>query len=147
MNSMFKGSDVRKIYWAVVDGIPENPEGTLVHYIVRDTQKNKSVARPIESQGSKLAKLDYRLIGSSKSFNLLEILLHTGRHHQIRAQLAALGLHIKGDLKYGAARSNPDGGIHLHARSISFQHPIKKEALTIVAPPPRDAVWDFFAGL
>ncbi|AEC03014.1 ribosomal large subunit pseudouridine synthase D [Parasphaerochaeta coccoides DSM 17374] len=146
MNEMFRGSDVSKVYWAVVDALPQNTEGTLVHYIFRDTRTNKSVARPVETVGSKFAKLDYRIIGASRNYHLLEIVLHTGRHHQIRAQLAAIGLHIKGDLKYGAARSNPDGGIHLHARSISFPHPVKKEdVVTVIARPPHDAVWDVFA--
>jgi 23S rRNA pseudouridine1911/1915/1917 synthase len=98
----------------------------------------------VEKQKGKLAKLDYRLIAASKTYYLLEVQLHTGRHHQIRAQFAAIGLHIKGDLKYGFPRSNPDGGICLHARSISFVHPVRKEELTIVADPPQDTLWDAF---
>lgn len=144
LNELFRGSGVKKTYWAVVDKAPQQAEGTLVHYITRDAARNKSVAHPVERKGSKIAKLSYRLIGASKSYYLLEIDLHTGRHHQIRAQLAAIGLHIKGDLKYGAQRSNPDGGIHLHARQISFIHPVRKEPLTIVADPPYDVVWDSF---
>lgn len=144
LNELFRGSGVKKTYWAVVDKAPQQTEGTLVHYITRDTVRNKSVAHPVERKGSKIAKLSYKLIGASKSFYLLEIDLHTGRHHQIRAQLAAIGLHIKGDLKYGAQRSNPDGGIHLHARQISLLHPVKKTELTITADPPHDVVWNSF---
>ena len=147
LNEAFKGSSVKKTYWAVVDNMPKKTESTLIHYIVRNSANNKSVAYPKEIKGSKLAKLDYRLIGSSDKYYLIEIALHTGRHHQIRAQLAAIGLHIKGDLKYGFPRSNPDGGIHLHARKIVFTHPVKKEEITITAPPPYDSVWDYFAKL
>ena len=145
LNEAFKGSSVKKTYWAVVDNMPKKSESTLIHYIVRNSANNKSVAYPKEIKGSKLAKLDYKVIGKSEKYYLLEIALHTGRHHQIRAQLAAIGLHIKGDLKYGFPRSNPDGGIHLHARKIVFTHPVKKEELTIIAPPPHDTVWDHFA--
>lgn len=147
LNEAFKGSSVKKTYWAVVDNMPKKSESTLIHYIVRNSANNKSVAYPKEIKGSKLAKLDYKVIGKSDKYFLLEIALHTGRHHQIRAQLAAIGLHIKGDLKYGFPRSNPDGGIHLHARKIVFTHPVKKEELTIIAPPPHDTVWDYFASL
>ena len=145
LNEAFKGSSVKKTYWAVVDNMPKKSESTLIHYIVRNSANNKSVAYPKEIKGSKLAKLDYKVIGKSDKYYLLEIALHTGRHHQIRAQLAAIGLHIKGDLKYGFPRSNPDGGIHLHARKIVFTHLVKKEELTIIAPPPHDTVWDYFA--
>ena len=147
LNEAFRGSGVRKTYWAVVDNMPRKPESTLIHYIVRNSANNKSVAYPKEIKGSKIARLDYKLIGTSDKYYLLEIALHTGRHHQIRAQLAAIGLHIKGDLKYGFPRSNPDGGIHLHGRKIVFIHPVKKEEVTIVAPPPHDPVWDYFAAL
>lgn len=145
LNEMFKGSGVKKTYWAVVDKKPDKKEAQLVHYIVRNTENNKSIAYSIEKKGSKIAKLDYRLIASGDNYHLLEIDLHTGRHHQIRAQLAAIGLHIKGDLKYGAARSNPDGGICLHARQVTFMHPVKKESLTIIAPPPKDALWNYLS--
>lgn len=144
MNEMFKGSGVQKTYWAIVDRLPQKTEATLVHYISRDIVNNKSIAFPVEKKGTKIAKLDYKLIKSSDKYHLLEIALHTGRHHQIRAQLAAIGLHIKGDLKYGAARSNPDGGISLHARRIVFTHPVKKTEVEIIAPPPKDTLWDFF---
>ncbi len=141
---MFRGSGVKKTYWAIVDNKPKNDSGELVHYIVRDSKNNKSVAYPKEVKESKIAKLSYTRLSSSERYHLLEILLHTGRHHQIRAQLKAVGLHIKGDLKYGAERSNRDGGISLHARKISFIHPVKKEEITVIAPPPDDALWSFF---
>lgn len=146
LNDMFRGSGVKKTYWAIVDNKPLRNEATLVHYIVRDTKLNKSVAYPREVKGSKLAKLSYTLLASSDRYHLLEIQLHTGRHHQIRAQLKAIGLHIKGDLKYGAERSNPDGGISLHARKITFIHPVKKEEITVIAPPPKDTLWTYFLG-
>ena len=145
MTALFRTSDVRKTYWAIVDKAPEKKEGELIHYITRNAATNKSIASSKERNGAKIAKLSYRLLASSDNYHLLEIDLHTGRHHQIRAQLAALGIHIKGDLKYGAARSNPDGGICLHAREVSFIHPIKKEKVKITAEPPRSALWDYFA--
>ncbi len=144
MTALFRTSDVKKTYWAIVDRKPQKSEATLVHYITRNTENNKSIASAIERKGSKVAKLSYRLIASSDNYHLLEIDLHTGRHHQIRAQLAAMGVHIKGDLKYGAARSNPDGGISLHARHISFTHPVKKILVDITADPPHDTLWDYF---
>lgn len=145
LNDMFRSSAVKKTYWAVVDNPPKEEEGTLIHYIVRNPQNNKSIAYPKEVKGSKLARLDYKLLSKSDRYYLLEIALHTGRHHQIRAQLAAIDCHIKGDLKYGFPRSNPDGGIHLHARRVVFNHPVKKEDIVIVAPPPGDSVWNYFA--
>lgn len=144
LNEMFKGSGVKKIYWAIVDNKPKKKEGLLVHYIVRDTERNESIAYPVEKNGGKLAKLSYTLLSSSDRYNLLQIELLTGRHHQIRAQLKAIGLHIKGDLKYGASRSNSDGGISLHARSITFIHPVRKEEITVVAPPPMNNLWSYF---
>ena len=144
MTALFRTSDVKKTYWAIVDRAPERREGELVHYITRNAAQNKSIASSKERPGSKIARLSYRLIASSENYHLLEIDLHTGRHHQIRAQLAAIGIHIKGDLKYGAARSNPDGGICLHARHVSFIHPIRKEMVSITADTPHTALWDFF---
>lgn len=144
LNEMFKGSGVKKIYWAIVDNKPKKKEGLLVHYIVRYTERNESIAYPVEKNGGKLAKLSYSLLSSSDRYNLLQIELLTGRHHQIRAQLKAIGLHIKGDLKYGASRSNSDGGISLHARSITFIHPVRKEEITVVAPPPMNNLWSYF---
>lgn len=144
LNEAFRGSGVKKTYWAVTDNIPREPEGDLIHYIVRNSQTNKSVAYAKEVKGSKLARLSYRVLSRSDRYSLIEIDLHTGRHHQIRAQLAAVGCHIKGDLKYGFPRSDPDGGIHLHARRLRLVHPVKKEEIEITAPPPHDALWDYF---
>lgn len=146
MTALFRTSDVKKTYWAIVDKAPEKKEGELVHYIVRNAETNKSIANAKERKGSKLARLSYHTLASSDNYHLLEIDLHTGRHHQIRAQLAALGIHIKGDLKYGAQRSNPDGGICLHARHITFMHPVRKELVDVTAPPPHSTLWDYFAG-
>lgn len=144
LNTSFRTDDVHKTYWAIVDRKPEPESAVLRHFITRDSVANKSVAHCREVKGSKEARLKYTLLASSERYHLLEIELYTGRHHQIRAQLKAIGVHIKGDLKYGAARSNPDGGICLHARSISLTHPVRKERLEIVAPPPHDALWDYF---
>ena len=145
MSASFRTSEVRKTYWAIVDRKPDKSEATLVHYLVRNPESNKSIAYPVERNGSKLAKLSYRLLASSDNYHLLEIDLHTGRHHQIRAQLAAVGIHIKGDLKYGAARSNPDGGICLHSRRLVFTHPVRKTIVDITAPVPGDRLWQWFA--
>ena len=145
LNELFKEERaIHKTYWAVVDKKPDPLNGHLDHWLVRDTRQNKSFAFPNERKDSKRASLTYRYLGSSDKFHLIEIELHTGRHHQIRAQLAAIGLHIKGDLKYGFSRSNSDGGIHLHARKIEFVHPVTTNPLTIIAPPPDDPVWNYF---
>jgi len=141
---MFKTHEIQKIYWAVVDKMPPKHSDTLTHYIYRDTKKNKSFAYPNERKNTKLAKLNYKLIANSDNYFLLEIELLTGRHHQIRAQLAQIGCHIKGDLKYGSARSNKDGGIHLHARKVVFIHPVSKEQISIIAPTPQDPLWNVF---
>jgi len=142
MNQAFRERGVRKIYWAAVSEAPAKPEGRLVHYLVRDAEKNKTFAYDHPRAGSLKASLTYRLIASSDRYHLLEIELETGRHHQIRSQLQVIGCPIRGDLKYGARRSNPGGGIHLHARSLSLTHPVRGERITIVALPPRDPVWD-----
>jgi len=145
LNEMFQEDRaIRKTYWAVVDKKPAIVSGQLEHWLVRDTKQNKSFAYANERKESKKAILTYRYLASSERFHLIEIELHTGRHHQIRAQLAAIGLYIKGDLKYGFPRSNSDGGIHLHARKIEFTHPVNGEEVTIVAPPPNDPVWNYF---
>lgn len=144
-NKMFQKKDqIKKTYWAVVDKAPASPEGTLQHWISRSKEKNKSYAHTYESEDSKLAVLNYKILTSSDNYVLLEIELLTGRHHQIRAQLAKIGIHIKGDLKYGFPRSNPDGGIHLHARKVEFLHPVKKEPVIIVARPPDEPLWNVF---
>ena len=136
LNAMFADkAQVQKTYWALVDAMPPTTEGTLTHWLVRNEKQNKSVAHNKEVQQSKKAVLHYKLLKSFDHYHLLEIDLITGRHHQIRAQLAAIGLHIKGDLKYGAKRSNPDGGICLHAYKLTFEHPVKKEVITIEAAP------------
>lgn len=145
LNKMFQEKDlIIKTYWAVVDKKPEKPEATLHHWLVRNTKQNKSYAYPTVKPESKEAYLSYRLIASSDNYHLLEIDLKTGRHHQIRAQLSAIGCKIKGDMKYGCPRSNPDGGIHLHARKIVFNHPVTNEKISITAPVPDDALWKFF---
>jgi len=143
MNKMFqdKGT-IKKIYWAVVDVLPAREEDTLENYIFRNESKNKCFICDNPKKGAKACSLTYHHIASLDHYHLLEIELHTGRHHQIRAQLANIGCHIKGDLKYGAARSNKNGGIHLHARRMEFIHPVSKKLVVIVANPPiEDPVW------
>lgn len=147
MNEMFKEKLVKKIYWAIVKNRPENDANTLEHYIRRNQNQNKSYIAKNEKDGAKKATLAYRLFGASRNYFLLEIELHTGRHHQIRAQLAHINCPIRGDLKYGYERSNPDGGINLHARKIAFQHPVTKAPIEIVAPLPRDSMWLMFEGV
>ena len=142
LNEMFSARETQKTYWAVVKNKPEKQEDTLVHFLKRNQKNNTSKAHLKEIPESKIAKLDYKIIRELNSFFVLEINLHTGRHHQIRAQLAAIGCPIKGDLKYGFDRSNPDGGIHLHARKLAFVHPVSKEEIEILAPTPKNSVWD-----
>ena len=143
MNELFRTGDVSKRYWAVVTARPPKHSDTLEQYLVRNESQNKSyIARQgAATPGAKLARLSYRLLASGEHYHLLEIELHTGRHHQIRCQLAALGCPIKGDLKYGAPRSNPGGSISLLSRQISFTHPVSKEALTLTAPVPDERLW------
>ena len=143
MNELFRTGDVSKRYWAVVTARPPKHSDTLEQYLMRNESQNKSyVARQgAATPGAKLARLSYRLLASGEHYHLLEIELHTGRHHQIRCQLAALGCPIKGDLKYGAPRSNPGGSISLLSRQISFTHPVSKEALTLTAPVPDERLW------
>ena len=142
MSALFREGGVRKIYWALVCEKPPQEAGTLVHHLRRNPVQNKSYASDSPGPGTKEARLSYRLLLSLERYHLLEIELHTGRHHQIRAQLAAVGCRIRGDLKYGAPRSNPGGGIHLHAREASFIHPVRGEPVRIVADPPSDPLWD-----
>jgi 23S rRNA pseudouridine1911/1915/1917 synthase len=142
LNKLFANKEAQKTYWAVVKNKPEKEKDTLTHWLKRNPKQNKSVAHNKEIDGSKKGSLTYTVIKKLDTFFLLEIDLHTGRHHQIRSQLAAIGCPIKGDLKYGFNRSNKDASIHLHARSLSFIHPVKKELVNIVAPPPlADAIW------
>ena len=142
LNEMFSARETQKTYWAVVKNKPEKQEDTLVHFLKRNEKNNTSKAHLKEIPESKIAKLDYKIIRELNSYFVLEINLHTGRHHQIRAQLAAVGCPIKGDLKYGFDRSNPDGGIHLHARKLAFVHPVSKEEIEILAPTPKNSLWD-----
>ena len=141
MNELFSNRATQKTYWAVVKNKPEKSQDKLVHYIKRNEKNNTSKAHINEVPDSKLASLEYKIIKELTNYTALEIELHTGRHHQIRAQLSAIGSPIKGDLKYGFDRSNPDGGIHLHARKLSFTHPVSKEVITIIAPAPDDVIW------
>jgi 23S rRNA pseudouridine1911/1915/1917 synthase len=141
MNELFSNRETKKTYWAVVKNKPSKNEETLVHYIKRNEKNNTSKAHLKEVPDSKMASLEYKIIKELDNYFGLEIQLHTGRHHQIRAQLAAIGSPIKGDLKYGFDRSNPDGGIHLHARKLVFVHPVSKEDITIIAPTPEEVIW------
>ena len=142
LNELFSNRETQKTYWAIVKNKPSKSEDKLVHYLKRNEKNNTSKAHIKEVPESKLASLDYKIIAELQNYFALEINLHTGRHHQIRAQLAAIGSPIKGDLKYGFDRSNPDGGIHLHARKLVFIHPVSKENIAIIAPLPNDAVWN-----
>ncbi len=144
LNDMFRNGAVDKTYWAIVKDRPQKEEDQLTHYLVKNEKTNKSNAYTSEKPHTKKAVLHYRLIAASQNYYLLEIDLETGRHHQIRAQLAKVGCPIKGDLKYGAPRSNPDGSISLHARTISFIHPVSKEKITVTAPVPDDNLWKTF---
>ncbi len=140
----FAERKVKKVYWAIVAEMPPQEQGELVHYLKRNTTTNRSTATTKPGKDRQEARMKYRVIGASDKYYLLEVELITGRHHQIRAQLAAIGLPIKGDLKYGAPRSNRGGGISLHARSLTIPHPISKEDITFVASPPKDPLWNHF---
>lgn len=144
LSEMFRTRAVRKTYWAIVTAPPQQPEGTLTHWLTRDEKSNKARAYDREVPNSKKAVLDYKLIAKSERYWLLEVELHTGRHHQIRCQLSKMGCPIKGDLKYGSARSNPDGSICLHARRLQFEHPVSKLPIDIVARVPEDRLWTSF---
>lgn len=144
LNNMFKDKEVKKTYWAIVADKPRNDEAVLEDYLVKNERQNKSYAHPKPVEGSKKAILGYRVIGKSDRYYLLEVHLHTGRHHQIRCQLANIGCPIRGDLKYGARRSNPDGGISLHARHIEFVHPVSHITVSVTAPVPDEGVWKAF---
>ena len=144
LNRMFSEGSVKKIYWALTKGIPTPAEAELESWILRNEKMNKSFSYPKEVKGSKRAILHYRLVAASQNYNLIEVELKTGRHHQIRCQLSSIGCPIKGDLKYGAQRSNPDGSISLHARYIEFTHPVSKQLIAITAPLPGDRLWQSF---
>lgn len=142
LNEMFKSHEqIHKTYWAIVQGAPKIPEARLENYLVRNEAQNKSYIAKPGAKEAKLAVLSYKTLVRGDNYTLLEINLETGRHHQIRCQLAAIGCPVKGDLKYGAKRSNPDGGICLHARRIEFIHPVSKQEICITAPVPDDALW------
>ena len=141
LNEMFRKVEVHKTYWAIVKNAPKEPSGRLIHWICRNEKQNKSYAYNSEVSGSKKAVLDYRLLASGDNYHILEIRLLTGRHHQIRCQLSAMGSPIRGDLKYGAQRSNPDGSISLLSRHVEFVHPVSKELVSLDAPLPKDNLW------
>lgn len=144
LNGMFRDGNVKKIYWAITKGKPLKAEGEISSWILRNEKMNKSFSYPKEVKGSKHALLSYTLKAASQNYNLIEVELKTGRHHQIRCQLASIGCPIKGDLKYGAQRSNPDGSISLHARYIEFIHPVSKQLIQVTAPVPADRLWQSF---
>lgn len=136
LNDMFRKGEIHKTYWAITSGLPPQAEGTVTHWLTRNERQNKSYAHDHEVPGSKKAVLEYRVIAHSDRYHLVEVKLLTGRHHQIRCQLAAIGCPIKGDLKYGARRSNPDGSISLLARKVEFVHPVSKKIVSVAAPLP-----------
>ncbi|HEX5003461.1 MAG TPA: RNA pseudouridine synthase [Bacteroidia bacterium] len=147
MNEQFRNREVSKTYWAVVSPPPEKTESVLIHYLIKNESTNKSKAHIKEVNGSSKSELHYKVMGTSDRYTLLEVNPVTGRHHQIRAQLAAIGCSIKGDLKYGSPRSNRDASIHLHARKLTFNHPVSGEPVVITATPPSDPVWNYFSSL
>lgn len=142
LNAMFQKREMQKTYWAAVKKAPPEPSATLTHFMTRNEKSNISKAHAKEVPNSKQAVLEYDTIRKLDHYTILEVTLHTGRHHQIRAQLSAIGSPIKGDLKYGADRSNPDGGINLHARKLEFVHPVSKEKISVTAPLPDEAIWN-----
>ncbi len=145
LNEMLRLGEIKKRYWAVVETRPDEHSAELVNYIAKDPRTKKSHVYQTAKRDAKIAKLRYTLIGASKNFTLLDVELMTGRHHQIRAQLAKIGCHIRGDVKYGASRTIPEGGIMLHSRSMTFMHPVRKEPMTITAhTPTQDGLWNFF---
>lgn len=144
MNKQFAEKHPEKIYWAIVENPPVQPEGDLKSYLTRNEKQNKTYVSDVPKKDAKEARLHYRELKRSDRYTLLEVQLETGRHHQIRAQLAHLGCIIKGDLKYGAKRPNPDGSISLHARKLAFAHPTSKERVEVVAPVPTDSLWKWF---
>ncbi|MFD1096405.1 RluA family pseudouridine synthase [Salegentibacter chungangensis] len=142
LNKLFQKKEAQKTYWAIVKNEPPKTQDTLIHFLKRNPKQNKSYAHIKEVPDSKKAILDYKVIKKLNNYYLLEVNLHTGRHHQIRSQLSAIGCPIKGDLKYGFDRSNKDASIHLHARELWFIHPVKKEPVHVIAPPPDEVLWN-----
>ena len=148
LNEMIREGRIRKLYWALTEQTPDPAEGELAHYILRDGRTNRSRAYDAPKADAKPARLRYRTLGASTRYTLVEVELLTGRHHQIRAQLSKIGCPIKGDLKYGARRSNPDGGISLHSRRVEFTHPVRKEPVSVTAPVPAgDNLWAVFENM
>lgn len=147
MNELFKNKDIQKTYWAVTESAPNKKNGACIDYLLKNEKQNKSYVKSESTPKAKRAELTYRLIGKGDNYSFIEVAPATGRHHQIRVQLSTMGCIIKGDLKYGARRSNKDGSIHLHARKLEFVHPVKKEPVTITAVPPNDALWNEFVSL
>jgi 23S rRNA pseudouridine1911/1915/1917 synthase len=144
LNEMFRGKDIQKTYWAIVKNRPKKDQDKLVHFLIKNEQKNMSKALNHEQKGALKSELNYKLLCSSENYHLLEVYPLTGRHHQIRVQLSTMGCPIKGDIKYGFDRTNKDASIHLHARKIEFIHPVKKEKIIILAPTPNEALWNAF---
>lgn len=144
MNDLFKRKDIQKTYWAVTEKPPLRKTGICVDFLQKNEKQNKSYVKGENAPKAKRAELSYQLIGKGDNYSYIEVLPVTGRHHQIRVQLSNIGCIIKGDLKYGARRSNKDGSIHLHARKLEFVHPVKKESVRIIAQPPNDPLWNEF---
>jgi 23S rRNA pseudouridine1911/1915/1917 synthase len=144
MNKQFRDKETSKTYWVITEGKPNQDKGTLRNYLKKNEKQNKSYVYDQSVQGAKEAVLHYTILASSDNYHLLDIQLETGRHHQIRAQLAAIGCFVKGDVKYGAKRPNKDGSIGLHARKLAFSHPVTSEKIIINAPVPEDALWKYF---
>jgi 23S rRNA pseudouridine1911/1915/1917 synthase len=146
INKQFREKETNKTYWAIVDSLPALKSGNLLHWLKKNEKQNKSYSVTETTPGAKEAKLSYRILSSSDNYHLLEISLDTGRHHQIRCQLATIGCHIKGDVKYGANRANKDASIHLHARELIYIHPTNQEEIKIIAPVPNESLWNYFEG-
>jgi len=147
MNKLIHDRQIRKFYWVVVKNKPPKDTDHIIHYLLKNEKQNKSYSVKPDAKGALKAELEYNVIGKSDNYFLLEVELFTGRHHQIRAQLAEIGCPVKGDLKYGFPRSNPDASIHLHARKVEFIHPVKNEKVSVIAPPPDESVWNYFVSV
>ncbi|MFA5782838.1 MAG: RNA pseudouridine synthase [Bacteroidales bacterium] len=147
MNKLIHDRQIRKSYWAVVKNKPPKDTDRIIHYLLKNEKQNKSYSVKPDAKGALKAELEYNVIGKSDNYFLLEVELFTGRHHQIRAQLAEIGCPVKGDLKYGFPRSNPDASIHLHARKVEFIHPVKNEKVSVIALPPDESVWNYFVSV
>ena len=147
MNKLIHDRQIRKFYWVVVKNKPPKDTDHIIHYLLKNEKQNKSYSVKPDAKGALKAELEYNVIGKSDNYFLLEVELFTGRHHQIRAQLAEIGCPVKGDLKYGFPRSNPDASIHLHARKVEFIHPVKNEKVSVIALPPDESVWNYFVSV